>query len=69
MSTSGCPYTKAGSIFDNVLVTDDVAYAAQFAEDTWGKSKAGPAARRPYTTPPLSMSHSQQLNCKVFVYL
>lgn len=32
---------KAGSIFDNVLVTDDVAYAKQFAEDTWGKNKAG----------------------------
>eukprot|EP00227_Mantoniella_beaufortii_P014962 CAMPEP_0197591348 /NCGR_PEP_ID=MMETSP1326-20131121/13019_1 /TAXON_ID=1155430 /ORGANISM="Genus nov. species nov., Strain RCC2288" /LENGTH=482 /DNA_ID=CAMNT_0043156753 /DNA_START=43 /DNA_END=1493 /DNA_ORIENTATION=+ len=32
---------KAGSIFDNVLVTDDVAYAAKFAEDTWGKNKAG----------------------------
>jgi calreticulin len=30
---------KAGTIFDNVLVTDDVAYAAKFAEDTWGKNK------------------------------
>jgi calreticulin len=30
---------KSGSIFDNILVTDDVDYAKQFAEDTWGKSK------------------------------
>jgi hypothetical protein len=32
-----------------VLVTDDVAYAKKFAEDTWGKSKAGA-----YTRPLLS---------------
>jgi len=30
---------KAGSIFDNVLVTDDVEYAREFAEKTWGASK------------------------------
>lgn len=30
---------KAGSIFDNILVTDDRKYAAEFAEKTWGKSK------------------------------
>lgn len=30
---------KAGTIFDNVLVTDDVEYAKSFAENTWGKSK------------------------------
>ena len=35
---------KAGSIFDNVLVTDDVVYAKKFAEDTWGKSKDGEKA-------------------------
>lgn len=30
---------KSGSIFDNVLVTDDEKYALKFAEETWGKSK------------------------------
>lgn len=30
---------KSGSIFDNILLTDDIKYAAKFAEDTWGKSK------------------------------
>lgn len=30
---------KSGSIFDNILVTDDLAAALQFAQDTWGKSK------------------------------
>eukprot|EP00976_Prorocentrum_cordatum_P069251 1179467-Prorocentrum_minimum.AAC.6 len=32
---------KAGTIFDNILVTDDAEYARQFAEDTWGASKEG----------------------------
>lgn len=32
---------KSGTIFDNVLITDDVAYAEQFAKDTWGASKDG----------------------------
>ena len=32
---------KAGTIFDNILVTDDVEYAKKFAEDTWGKNKVG----------------------------
>merc|ERR1712046_224624 len=32
---------KAGSIFDNILVTDDAGYAKKFAEDTWGASKDG----------------------------
>ena len=31
---------KAGSIFDNIVVTDDAAYARAFAEKTWGASKA-----------------------------
>ncbi|CAI5517260.1 unnamed protein product [Closterium sp. Naga37s-1] len=31
---------KAGSIFDNILVTDDAEYARKFAEDTWGAMKA-----------------------------
>jgi calreticulin len=35
---------KAGTIFDNILVTDDVAYAKKFAEDTWGKNKDGEKA-------------------------
>jgi len=30
---------KAGSLFDNILVTDDAEYAKKFAEDTWGKNK------------------------------
>lgn len=30
---------KAGSLFDNILVTDDPEYAVSFAEDTWGKHK------------------------------
>lgn len=30
---------KAGSLFDNILVTDDVEYAKSFAEETWGKNK------------------------------
>jgi calreticulin len=30
---------KAGSIFDNILVTDDFAAAKKFAEETWGKLK------------------------------
>ena len=33
------PQVKSGTIFDNVLITDDEEYAAQFAEDTWGKTK------------------------------
>jgi len=32
---------KSGTIFDNILVTDDVDYAKKFAEDTWGKNKDG----------------------------
>lgn len=32
---------KAGSIFDNIIVTDDFAAARKFAEDTWGKLKEG----------------------------
>jgi hypothetical protein len=30
---------KAGSIFDNILITDDPDYAKSFAEETWGKKK------------------------------
>jgi len=32
---------KSGSIFDNVLISDDEKYAEQLAEETWGKSKDG----------------------------
>eukprot|EP00899_Mesostigma_viride_P002619 jgi/Mesvir1/12358/Mv00541-RA.1 len=35
---------KSGSIFDNIMVTDDAAVAKKFAEDTWGKTKAGEKA-------------------------
>merc|ERR1712057_146574 len=30
---------KSGSIFDNILVTDDVEYAKEFAMETWGAMK------------------------------
>eukprot|EP01026_Neomeris_dumetosa_P066540 TRINITY_DN644_c0_g1_i4.p1 TRINITY_DN644_c0_g1~~TRINITY_DN644_c0_g1_i4.p1 ORF type:complete len:405 (-),score=111.97 TRINITY_DN644_c0_g1_i4:209-1423(-) len=30
---------KAGTIFDNILVTDDWEFAQELAKDTWGKSK------------------------------
>lgn len=32
---------KSGSIFDNIILTDDLATAKKFAEDTWGKLKEG----------------------------
>ena len=34
-----CSQVKSGSIFDNIIVTDDFATAKTFAEDTWGKTK------------------------------
>ncbi|CAM8928515.1 unnamed protein product [Rhodiola kirilowii] len=30
---------KSGSLFDNILITDDPEYAKKFAEETWGKHK------------------------------
>merc|ERR1712183_840027 len=30
---------KSGTLFSNVLITDDAEYAKQLAEDTWGKYK------------------------------
>jgi hypothetical protein len=30
---------KAGTIFDNIMVTDSLEEAKKFAEDTWGKTK------------------------------
>lgn len=30
---------KSGTLFDNVLITDDPEYAKQVAEETWGKQK------------------------------
>lgn len=32
---------KAGTIFDNIIVTDSVDEAADFANQTWGKTKVG----------------------------
>lgn len=32
---------KSGTIFDNVLITDDVSQAEEFAKETWGASKDG----------------------------
>ncbi|KMZ57952.1 Calreticulin [Zostera marina] len=30
---------KSGTLFDNILITDEPEYALKFAEDTWGKNK------------------------------
>lgn len=30
---------KSGTLFDNVLVSDDPEYAKQMADETWGKQK------------------------------
>lgn len=30
---------KSGTLFDNVLITDDPEYAKQLAEETWAKHK------------------------------
>uniref|UniRef100_A0A453MCH5 Calreticulin n=1 Tax=Aegilops tauschii subsp. strangulata TaxID=200361 RepID=A0A453MCH5_AEGTS len=30
---------KSGTLFDNILITDDPEYAKKFAEETWGKHK------------------------------
>lgn len=30
---------KSGTLFDNVVITDDPEYAKQLAEETWGKQK------------------------------
>ncbi|XP_039837629.1 calreticulin-like isoform X3 [Panicum virgatum] len=30
---------KSGTLFDNIIITDDPALAKKFAEDTWGKHK------------------------------
>ncbi|GBF99256.1 calreticulin-like [Raphidocelis subcapitata] len=35
---------KAGSIFDNIIVTDDLAAAKKLAEETWKKNKDGEKA-------------------------
>ncbi len=33
------PQVKAGTIFDNILITDDEDYATEFGEETWGATK------------------------------
>jgi len=33
------PQVKAGTIFDNVLITDDEDYAQEFGDETWGQTK------------------------------
>lgn len=30
---------KSGTLFDNILVSDDPEYAKKLAEETWGKNK------------------------------
>merc|ERR1719271_67109 len=37
---------KSGSIFDNILITDDVDYAKQHAEKTWKAQKDGEKAMK-----------------------
>merc|ERR1719488_438432 len=37
---------KSGSIWDNILVTDDVAYATEHAEKTWKAQKDGEKAAK-----------------------
>lgn len=32
---------KSGTIFDNILITDDEAYAERVGEETWGVTKVG----------------------------
>lgn len=38
---TSCIYgqVKSGTLFNNVLITDDPEYAKQLAEETWGKQK------------------------------
>merc|ERR1719178_599154 len=42
---------NAGSVFDNVLVTDDKAYATKMAAATWGKIKEGQEAWKKLSEP------------------
>merc|ERR1711918_244075 len=37
---------KSGTIFDNILITDDVEYATQHAEKTWKAQKDGEKAMK-----------------------
>jgi len=30
---------RAGTIFDNFLITDDEVYAEDFGDETWGETK------------------------------
>jgi len=32
---------KSGTIFDNLLITDDVKEAEEFGKDTWGATMVG----------------------------
>ena len=32
-------HSLSGTLFDNILITDDPEYAKKFAEETWGKHK------------------------------
>jgi hypothetical protein len=34
-----CLQVKSGTLFDNMIITDDPALAKTFAEETWGKHK------------------------------
>lgn len=34
-----CLQVKSGTLFDNIIITDDPALAKTFAEETWGKHK------------------------------
>lgn len=45
---------KAGTIFDNILVTDDVDYAAKVGKDTWGATKEPEKAAKAKVSGPLA---------------
>ena len=32
---------KSGTVFDNILITDDEDYAKQVGDNTWGVTKVG----------------------------
>ena len=52
-----CLQVKSGTIFDNVLVTDDVDYAKQVAEETWAVTKKGEKEMKDKVSDVLCPSH------------
>ena len=39
--TCVCLQVKSGTIFDNILITDDESFAEEVGAETWGKTKDG----------------------------